>query len=48
MDLTALKDSTEKLLSLLNDPQPGLMSWNSLVGEKMDEVRSHINEAKPS
>jgi len=46
-DLTKLKDSCEKLSSLLNDPQPGLITWISLVGERMDDVRNEINKAKP-
>ena len=45
-DLTKLKESCEKLVSLLNDPQPGMVSWNGFVGERIDEIEKEIKKAK--
>ena len=36
--LDALKEHTEKLLGLLNDPQPGLSTWWLFLADRLREI----------
>jgi hypothetical protein len=45
MNLDELKNETEKLLSLLNDRQPGLFTWNTLLSEQLKTVVNLASQA---
>lgn len=39
-----LQERVKKLNSLLEDPQPGLMSWSMMYAEHMQWIVSYWNE----
>lgn len=43
-ELEELKDVTRKLLSLLDYPQPGLLSWNRFLKWRLDELKTLIEK----
>ncbi len=38
MDLDELESEVEKLLALLRNRQPGLMTWNMFLGERLKSI----------
>lgn len=44
-NLDDLQKQTEKLLSLLNDRQPGLMTWNQFMLERLESLQQLISQA---
>lgn len=42
-NLDYLKENVEKLLSLLNDPHSGLISWNEFYAERMQNISDFWN-----
>lgn len=38
MTLEKLKEHVDKISALLNDPQPGLMSWNEFLDENLKAI----------
>lgn len=44
MELENLKAEVERLLSLLSDPQEGLMSWNMALAERLKIIKTMISE----
>jgi len=45
MDLDKLQAEVEKLLSLLHDRQPGLISWNMFMEERLKSIVDMIAAA---
>jgi hypothetical protein len=45
MDLDKLQAEVEKLLSLLQDRQPGLISWNMFMEERLKSIVKMIAAA---
>ncbi len=45
INLDDLQQETEKLLALLNDRQPGLMSWNEFVQERLQNLYKLTSQA---
>lgn len=45
MNLEKLQEETEKLLALLQDRQPGLMTWNMFLKERLESVVTLAAEA---
>ena len=43
-NLDRLKDEVNKLNMLLNDPQPGLPTWNELYGRRMQAISDFWNK----
>lgn len=39
MNLDELQTETEKLLALLNDRQPGFMTWNLFLVERLTAIK---------
>jgi len=46
MDLDKLQAEAEKLVALLKDRQPGLMTWNGFLAERLTNIREMIKEAR--
>ena len=46
MDLKKLKEVVNKLKALLDDPQPGMLSWNMFLQERCEEFTKMYEEAK--
>lgn len=44
IDLNALQKEAEKLLLLLNDRHPDLMTWNTFLYERIENIRKLVNE----
>ena len=46
--IAELKEDVEKLLALLNDPQPGISSWWLMLGDKIAFIKEYgaIGESK--
>ena len=40
-----LKEPVSKLLSLLNDPQPGMFTWWEFLNDRMIEVHGLLDRA---
>ena len=45
MNLDEVQTEVEKLLSLLNDRQPGTMTWNSFLSERLHTIHGLIEKA---
>ena len=45
IDLDELQRETERLLSLLRDRQPGLMSWNEFMHEQLTKLHALAAQA---
>jgi hypothetical protein len=45
MNLDDLQAEVEKLLSLLNNRQPGLMSWNNALYERLKNIKELAEKA---
>jgi hypothetical protein len=45
MKLDELKREVQSLMSLLNDPQPGLMTWNMMMHERLVKLHRMIESA---
>ncbi|TWU51412.1 hypothetical protein Poly59_30040 [Rubripirellula reticaptiva] len=45
MNLDELQAEVEKLLALLKDRQPGLMTWNMFLNERLEAVQKMIESA---
>lgn len=45
MDLNELQAEVEKLLSLLRDRHPGMMTWNLFLRERLKTIKSLIESA---
>lgn len=45
MNLNELQAEVEKLLALLQDRQPGLMSWNMLLNERLQSIQKMIESS---
>lgn len=45
MDIEELKREVQSLMRLLNDPEPGLMTWNSMVCDRLRKLRHMIEAA---
>ena len=41
-----LKEKTNRLKALLDDPQPGLATWNKAVGDALTSLAEHAPEPK--
>ena len=42
MDFDELQDEVEKLLALLKDRQPGLVTWNELLADRLVAIQKLI------
>lgn len=45
MNLDELQIEIEKLLSLLNDRQPGMMTWNMFLRERLEAIKKMLDFA---
>lgn len=45
MNLDELQREVEKLSSLLNDRQPGTMTWNMFLSERLTNIKKLIEKA---
>lgn len=45
IDLDELQGEAEKLVSLLKDRQPGLMTWNDFMRERLEALHSLASKA---
>ena len=45
MNLDELQIEIEKLLSLLKDRQPGLITWNMFLGERLEAIKKMLDAA---
>jgi hypothetical protein len=36
--ITKMRDSTKRLLQLLDDPKPGLFTWGDFVRQRVNEI----------
>ena len=45
VNLDALQQETEKLLALLKDRQPGLMTWNEFMQERLQNLHKLASQA---
>lgn len=45
VNLDELQQEAEKLLSLLNDRQPGLMTWNEFLHERIKKLHALTSQA---
>lgn len=45
MDLDKLQNEVEKLLALLKDRQPGFMTWNMFLAERLSAIKKMAEDA---